>query len=282
MTLAVSKQLLPVYDKPMLYYPLSLLMLAGIREILVITTPEDQPAFRRLLGDGAAFGLSLTYAVQPEPRGIAEAFLLGSDFIGGEPVALVLGDNLLYGAGLTGLLLDAAQLTSGARVFAYRVPDPQRYGVLRFDPTGRPCGLEEKPLFPPSSWVVIGLYFFDGRVVDWASRLQPSTRGELEISELNRAYLEAGELEVVKLGRGFAWLDAGTEGSLLAASEFVRTLQARTGLQLGCLEEIAHARGWVGLEHLRERAQLQAGSEYGKYLAALLADVEERDGDRTA
>lgn len=268
-TRVVSKQLLPVYDKPMIYYPLSVLMLAGIREILVISTPEDLPRFRALLGDGHELGLQLSYAEQPRPEGLAQAFLIGREFIAGEPVALVLGDNIFYGMGLTGILRRAGRTTDGGVVFGYLVKDPERYGVVEFDTEGKVLGIEEKPAKPKSHYAVPGLYFYDGEVADWAAKMKPSARGELEITDLNRSYLERGKLRVELLGRGFAWLDTGTHESLLQASNFVQTIEERQGLKVACLEEIAFRCGWIGVEELRARGQVMAKNGYGQYLLAL-------------
>jgi glucose-1-phosphate thymidylyltransferase len=270
LTKAVSKQLVPVYDKPMIYYPLSVLLLAGIRDVLVITTPHDVPAFRNLLGDGEDFGLRLEYAVQPRPGGIAEAFLIGRDFIGGDPVALILGDNLLYGHGLTENLQRATARNEGATVFAYPVSDPERYGVVEFGADGRAVSIEEKPKHPRSNYAVTGLYFYDGAVVDVAASLRPSARGELEITDVNRCYLEQGGLHVEKLGRGIAWLDTGTPASLLQASNFIQTLEQRQGLIVACLEEIAYRQGYVSRERLRARAEAMKASQYGQYLLRVL------------
>ncbi len=273
-TLGLSKQLLPVYDKPMIYYPLSVLMLAGIREILVISTPEHLPLFRALLGDGSDFGLSLAYLEQPRPEGLAQAFILGAEFIGDDRVALILGDNIFFGGGLSGLLQEAAAREAGATVFAYRVEDPERYGVVAFDREGKPIDLVEKPAKPPSHWAVTGLYFYDNRVVEIARSIKPSARGELEITDVNRAYLEAGTLYVQRLLRGHAWLDTGTHDSLLEAAEFVRTLQHRQGVRIACLEEVAFRRGFIGVEQLRVRQKLMEKTSYGKYLADLIQEAE--------
>ncbi len=271
-TLAVSKQLLPVYDKPMIYYPLSVLMLAGIREIMVISTPQDLPAFRRLLGDGSRFGLTLTYGEQDQPRGIADAFRVGRAFIGGDPVALVLGDNLLYGHGLPELLAEAGRQTSGATVFAYRVADPERYGVIDFDADGRPGPIIEKPAQPRSHWAVPGLYFYDNEVLSIAAGLKPSARGELEITDVNNIYQAQGKLSAVKLGRGFAWMDAGTEEALLQASQFIGASESRQGIKIACLEEIAWRKGFIDTARLAELARPLAPSGYGRYLLGLLDD----------
>jgi glucose-1-phosphate thymidylyltransferase len=271
LTLAVSKQLCPVYDKPMVYYPLSTLMLAGLRDILVITTPEDQTGFRRLLGDGGQFGIRISYATQPKPEGLAQAFLIGRPFVGEDAVALALGDNLFYGHGLPEMLQRAAGRASGATVFAYRVLDPERYGVVEFDGKGRAIGLEEKPKEPRSSYAVTGLYFYDNRVLDIATALKPSPRGELEITDVNRAYLETGDLHVELLGRGMAWLDTGTHEALLQASNFIQAIEARQGLKIACPEEIAHKAGWISAADVSRLAQ-QMKSDYGRYLLRMLED----------
>jgi glucose-1-phosphate thymidylyltransferase len=271
-TQVVSKQLLPVYDKPMIYYPLSTLMLAGVRDILVISTPEDTPRFQALLGGGEKWGIRLSYAVQPRPEGLAQAFIIGRDFIGKDRVALVLGDNLFYGHELSGLLERAAARTSGATVFAYPVNDPERYGVVEFDARGKAIGIEEKPKQPKSRYAVVGLYFYDSRVVDIAARLKPSARGELEITDVNRAYLEAGELEVMPMGRGFAWLDTGTHDTLLEASHFIETIERRQGLKVACPEEIAFRQGFIDARQLGELARQLAKSGYGEYLARILTE----------
>ncbi len=271
-TLAISKQLLPVYDKPLIYYPLSILMLAGIRDILVITTPQDQAHFRVVLGDGAAWGISISYAVQPEPRGLADAFIVGRDFIGSDRVALVLGDNMLYGAGLGTVLEAAVQRETGATVFAYQVTDPQRYGIVAFDQAGQAISIEEKPLEPRSNWAVTGLYFYDNKVVDIAAAVQPSARGEIEITDVNRAYLESNELAVQRLGRGYAWFDTGTHDSLLEAAEFVRTIEHRQGWKIACLEEIAWRKGYIATEDLLRLAVRFDKNGYGAYLRGLAAE----------
>ncbi len=268
-TQVVSKQLLPVYDKPMIYYPLSTLMLAGIRDILVISTPQDTPRFEQLLGDGARWGLNFRYAAQPHPGGIAQAFLIGENFIDGAPCALVLGDNIFYGHDLQSDLQRAAKKKSGATVFAYPVRDPQRYGVVEFDAGGRAAGLEEKPSKPRSPWAVTGLYFYDNRVVDIAASLKPSARGELEITDVNDLYLKAGKLTVERLGRGYAWFDTGTHDSLLEASEFVRTLEKRTGQKIGCVEEVAFRQSFIDQAHLLMLAAAHRRSDYGAYLERL-------------
>jgi len=269
LTLSTSKQLLPVYDKPMIYYPLSALMLGGIRDILIITTPQDQQNFKRLLGDGSQWGLSFSYAIQPKPVGLAQAFLIGEEFIAGEPCALILGDNLFYGQGLTGLLRKTAKRETGATVFGYPVKDPQRYGVLEFDEEGRVVSLEEKPEKPKSAYALVGLYFYDGTVVDKAKRLVPSERGELEITDLNRLYLEEGTLNVELLGRGYAWLDTGTHDSLLEASTFVATIQNRQGFMISCPEEIAWRKGYITGEQLEKIARATKNG-YGEYLLQIL------------
>jgi glucose-1-phosphate thymidylyltransferase len=268
-TRGVCKQLLPVYDKPMIYYPLSALMLGGIREVLIVTTPTDAEAFARLLGDGQDWGLSISYAVQPEPGGIAQAFLIGRRFLDGAACALALGDNLMYGDGLTQRLHNAAERPSGATVFAYRVSEPSHYGVVTLDRTGKPVALEEKPQRPASDWAVTGLYFYDAQVSDIAAAIRPSARGELEITDVNQAYLAAGALTVERLGRGYAWFDAGTHESLLDASEFVRTIEKRTGQKIGCVEEIAFREGFIDAEQLLRLGARYAASSYGTYLANL-------------
>ena len=265
-TLAVSKQLLPVFDKPMIYYPLGVLMLAGIREVLIISTPVDLPRFEALLGDGSAYGIALSYAVQEQPNGLAEAFIIGRDFVGDGPVALILGDNIFYGAGLIEIVRQAAARTSGATVFAYAVDDPQSYGVVTFDGDGKATSIEEKPENPGSNWAVTGLYFYDNDVLGIAAGLKPSARGELEISDVNRAYLERGDLQVTRLGRGFAWLDTGTHDSLHEASAYVRTIEKRQGLKIMCLEEIALELGFLTREEVRQRADMLGATGYAQYL----------------
>ena len=273
-TRVVSKQLLPVYDKPMVYYPLSLLMLAGIREVLVISTPQDLPDYRELFGDGSRFGMKLTYCEQPRPEGLAQAFILGKDYLAGEPACLVLGDNILYGHGLSEMLRRSAELTSGARIFGYWVRDPRSYGVVEFDEDGRALSLEEKPAEPRSNYAVPGLYFYGPDVCDLADGLEPSTRGELEITDLNRIYLERGELEVEMLGRGYAWLDAGTHKSLIEASSFIQAIEERQGLKVGCLQEIAWSNGWITTEGFRREAEAAGKSSYGDYLKEVLKRAE--------
>lgn len=271
-TLALSKQLLPVFDKPMIYYPLSTLMLAGIRDILIISTPQDTPRFQQLLGDGEQWGLNLQYAVQPSPDGLAQAFLIGEDFIGNHPSALVLGDNIFYGHDLQRLLTHAMMRTEGASVFAYHVHDPERYGVVEFNAQGKVLSLEEKPIQPRSSYAVTGLYFYDTQVVDHAKALKPSARGELEITDLNRCYLEQGNLSVEIMGRGYAWLDTGTHATLLDASQFIATLENRQGLKVACPEEIAYRQGWIDAARLEVLAQLLAKNGYGQYLLKILKE----------
>lgn len=272
-TRAISKQLLPVYDKPLIYYPLSALMLAGVRDILVVTRPEDLAQFQRLLGDGARFGVRFDYAVQPEAGGVAQALLIGEEFIAGDPVCLVLGDNVFYGQGFTGMLREAAGRARGATVFGYPVRDPERYGVVELDAEGRPCALVEKPDRPRSNLAVTGLYFYDGEACGIARGLKPSARGELEITDVNRTYLERGALEVKLFGRGFAWLDAGAHDSLLEASHFVQTIEHNQGLKIACLEEIAWRNGWLDAAAVRQAAREHAGGGYGDYLLALLDEA---------
>ncbi|QGP78216.1 glucose-1-phosphate thymidylyltransferase RfbA [Sphingobium sp. CAP-1] len=269
-TLAVNKQLLPVYDKPMIYYPLSVLMLAGIRDILIISSPEYLGNYQRLFADGSAFGLNISYAEQPRPEGLAQAFVIGADFIGQDPVALVLGDNIFFGAHLTNLLKSAVSRDSGATVFSYRVEDAERYGVVELGADGRALSLEEKPARPRSNLAVTGLYFYDNQVVDMARELKPSARGELEITDLNRLYMEAGNLFVEQMGRGYAWLDTGTHDSLLEASEFVRTIQHRQGIQIACLEEIAYQQGFISREQAAARADMFAKTAYGQAIRGAL------------
>ncbi|MBK1636853.1 glucose-1-phosphate thymidylyltransferase RfbA [Rhodovulum adriaticum] len=269
-TMGVSKQLLPVYDKPMIYYPLSVLMLAGIREIAIITTPQDQDQFRRVLGDGSQWGLALHYVVQPSPDGLAQAYTLTEDFLDGAPSAMVLGDNIFFGHGLPDMLAQADAQDSGGTVFGYHVSDPERYGVVGFDADGKVREIVEKPTVPPSRYAVTGLYFLDGDAPRLAREVQPSPRGELEITTLLEMYLAAGKLQVERMGRGYAWLDTGTHASLLDAGNFVRTLQQRQGLQTGCLDEIAFAKGWITAEDLAKRAAQFAKNEYGRYLSALM------------
>ena len=271
-TMGVSKQLLPIYDKPMIYYPLSVLMLGGIREIAVITTPEDQVQFQRLLGDGSQWGLSLTYIIQPSPDGLAQAYLLTRDFLAGAPSVLVLGDNIFFGHGLPEILAAANAKGTGGTVFGYRVSDPERYGVVDFDSAGNVRAIVEKPAVPPSNFAVTGLYYLDGRAPELASKVKPSARGELEIADLLEIYRAEGSLSVEKMGRGFAWLDTGTHGSLLDAGNFVRTLTERQGLQVGCPDEIAFRLGWIDRAGLAARAETFRKNDYGRYLAAILAE----------
>ncbi len=271
-TQVISKQLLPVYDKPMVYYPLCTLMLAGIREILIISTPQDTPRFAQLLGDGAKWGLNLSYAVQPSPDGLAQAFIIGRDFVGRQPCALVLGDNIFYGHDLSADLQKAAMQTSGATVFAYPVTDPERYGVVEFDRSGHAVSIEEKPKQPKSRYAVTGLYFYDNTVLDVAASLKPSPRGELEITDVNKHYLDSGQLEVVVMGRGHAWLDTGTHESLLEASHFIATIERRQGLKVACPEEVAYRLGYVNVDELKMLAKTMGKSPYGHYLLSILDD----------
>jgi len=272
-TRVTSKQLLPVYDKPMIYYPLSVLMLGGIREILIISGPRDLEGFRRLLGDGSQLGMRFVYAEQDKPRGLADAFRVGRDFVGDDPVTLVLGDNIYYGNGLPDLLKQAEQITDGATVFAYRVSDPERYGVVEFDATGHVQSIEEKPKAPRSHWAVTGLYYYDNAVIDIAAQVQPSGRGELEITDVNNAYLTAGRLHTQRMGRGYGWMDAGTEDALLEASQFIGAIERRQGIKVACLEEIAWRQGFIELEQLAELAKPLSPSSYGRYLLTLVEDA---------
>jgi glucose-1-phosphate thymidylyltransferase len=270
LTLGVSKQMLPIYDKPMIFYPLSVLMLAGMREILVISTPEDLPCFRKLLGDGSLYGIKLTYAEQPRPDGLAQAFIIGEGFIGQDPCCLILGDNIFYGQHFSDNLRSASAKVEGATVFGYHVSDPERFGVVEFDETGKALSIEEKPLKPKSNYAVTGLYFYDNEVVNIARNIEPSERGELEITDINRAYLEKNALNVEMLGRGFAWLDTGTHDSLLEASHFVHTIEQRQGLKVACLEEIAYHNGWITAKQLEAQADALKKTGYGRYLRKLL------------
>lgn len=272
LTQVISKQLLPVYDKPMIYYPLSTLMLAGIREILVITTPHDAPLFKKQMGDGSRWGINLSYAEQPSPDGLAQAFIIGEEFIGNDSVCLILGDNIFWGHDMSTLLHDAAQITKGGKVFAYRVHDPERYGVVEFDENGKALSIEEKPTKPKSNYAVTGLYFYDNDVVEIAKTIKPSKRGELEITDVNNVYLERGNLTVADLGRGSAWLDTGTHESLLEASQFLETIEKRQGLKIGVPTEIAWRNGWVSSEHVRQMAQPYSKNSHGRYLIEMLRE----------
>ena len=273
LTQGTSKQLMPIYDKPMVYYPISVLMLAGIRDILIISTPDDMPAFKRLLGDGSQFGITFSYAIQPSPDGLAQAFLIGEDFIDGDSCALVLGDNIYFGESFGRKLENVVTRTDGATVFGYQVMDPERFGVVQFDDRNRAISLEEKPLKPKSNWAVTGLYFYDKNVVDMAKKVTPSARGELEITTLNEMYLEQGNLHVEKLGRGFAWLDTGTHESLLEASQFIHTIEQRQGFKVACLEEIAYRKGWLSKEAVLAQAKVLSKTQYGQYLRVLVEEI---------
>lgn len=276
LTLAISKQILPVYDKPMIYYPLSILMLAGIREILIISTPHDLPNFKKLLGDGKNFGLKLSYIEQPSPDGLAQAFILGKKFIGTDNVAMILGDNIFYGHGLTEILKESAKKKSGATILGYQVNDPERFGVVEFDKKGKAISIEEKPLKPKSNYAVTGLYFYDNRVIEFAEKIKPSKRGELEISDLNQMYLDAGDLDVKLLGRGFAWLDTGTIDSLVKANNFIKMIEDGQNVKIAVLEEIAYRNSWIGKEELIEMANRYGKSEYGKYLARIAQEKTDK------
>ncbi len=278
LTLSVSKQLLPVYDKPMIYYPLSMLMLAKIQDILIITTPDDLPLFQALLGDGSQWGVRFEYAAQKEPKGLAEAFIIGKEFIGDDTVALILGDNIFYGRGLARLLQSAAELKDGATIFAYSVSDPERYGVVEFDENGKALSIEEKPKQPRSKYAVPGIYFYDNQVIEIAETLQPSPRGELEITDINLKYLDKGELSVEVLGRGVAWLDAGTHPSLLQAANFIQAVEDRQGLMVSCPEEIAYRMGYISLDQLCEHGERLSNSTYGSYILRFVQDVRQSDG----
>lgn len=271
-TKGTSKQLLPIYDKPMVYYPISVLMLAGIRDILIISTPDDMPGFQRLLGDGSQFGVKFSYAIQPSPDGLAQAFLIGEEFIGGDSCALVLGDNIYFGESFGRKLETVVQRSEGATVFGYQVMDPERFGVVEFDDNNRAISLEEKPSKPKSNWAVTGLYFYDSKVVDMAKKVKPSTRGELEITTLNEMYLKHGNLHVEKLGRGFAWLDTGTHESLLEASQFIHTIEQRQGFKVACLEEIAYRKGWLTKDQVLSQAKILSKTQYGQYLQILIEE----------
>ena len=271
-TKGTSKQLLPIYDKPMVYYPISVLMLAGIRDILIISTPDDMPGFRRLLGDGSQFGVNFSYAIQPSPDGLAQAFLIGEEFINGDSCALVLGDNIYFGESFGRKLESVVKRTEGATVFGYQVMDPERFGVVEFDENNRAISLEEKPALPKSNWAVTGLYFYDSNVVDMAKQVKPSSRGELEITTLNEMYLDSGNLHVEKLGRGFAWLDTGTHESLLEASQFIHTIEQRQGFKVACLEEIAYRKGWLNAKEVLAQANVLSKTQYGQYHKMLIEE----------